>query len=343
MSDEASAPPAVSSQYTTMSDPPPKISVIVPFYNEQDNIGPMHAALVEALEPLGISYELVFVDDGSTDSTVAVAIELARADPHLRVVKFRRNYGQTAAMAAGIEHAQGEILVTMDGDLQNDPADIGQFLAKMDEGYDIVVGWRFNRQDKLISRKIPSRIANKLIARVTGVPITDNGCSLKAFRASLIKHIPLYSEMHRFIPAMASMAGPRIAEIKVRHHPRRAGKSKYGLSRVYKVLLDLLVIKTLASFAARPLLWFGVLALPLLMIGLGLISYTLLAAALHATALSLPLAGCGIIFLMSAFMLVCSGALGELVYHLGDMRDHDFARLTLRTRTRTTHVETQAQ
>ena len=181
----------------------------------------------------------------------------------MRVVNFRRNYGQTPAMAAGIEQAHGKILVTMDGDLQNDPRDIEHFLAKIDEGYDIVVGWRHNRQDKLISRKIPSKIANWLIGKVTGVPIKDNGCSLKAYRASLIKEIPLYSEMHRFIPAMASIAGPRIAEIKVRHHARQFGQSKYGLSRVYKVLLDLMVIKTVASFTSRPLLWFALLAMPL--------------------------------------------------------------------------------
>ncbi len=207
---------------------------------------------------------MVFVDDGSKDNTLQLATELAQADPRVRVVKFRRNFGQTPAMAAGIEHARGEILITMDGDLQNDPADIQQLLLKMDEGNDIVVGWRFNRQDKMISRKIPSMIANRLIGKVTGVPIKDNGCSLKAYRASVIKHIPLYSEMHRFIPAMASIAGPRIAEIKVRHHARQFGASKYGISRVYKVLLDLMVIKTVASFTARPLLWFGFLSLPML-------------------------------------------------------------------------------
>ena len=199
----------------------------------------------------------------ASDRTLERAVEIARDDPRVRVVKFRRNYGQTPAMAAGIEHARGKILVTMDGDLQNDPADIAHFLAKIDEGYDIVVGWRFNRQDKLMSRKIPSKIANWLIGKVTGVPIKDNGCSLKAYRAALIKEIPLYSEMHRFIPAMASIAGPRIAEIKVRHHARQFGQSKYGLSRVYKVLLDLMVIKTVASFTSRPLLWFTLLAMPL--------------------------------------------------------------------------------
>ena len=220
----------------------PKLSVIVPFYNEEDSICPMYEAIVRAVTPLGIMFEMVFVDDGSRDGTVRIATEIARSDSRVLVIKFRKNYGQTAAMAAGIEYARGEILVTMDGDLQNDPADIVHFLEKINEGYDIVVGWRFNRQDKLISRKVPSRVANWFIGKVTGVPIKDNGCSLKAYRAKLIKNIPLYSEMHRFIPAMASVAGPRIAEIKVRHHARQFGESKYGLSRIYKVLLDLISI-----------------------------------------------------------------------------------------------------
>jgi glycosyltransferase involved in cell wall biosynthesis len=245
----------------------------------------------------------------------------------VRIVNFRRNYGQTPAMAAGIEHARGRILVTMDGDLQNDPGDIANFLAKIDEGYDIVVGWRFNRQDKLISRKIPSRIANRLIGKVTGVPIQDNGCSLKAFRASLIKQIPLYSEMHRFIPAMASIAGPRIAEIKVRHHARQFGQSKYGLSRIYKVLLDLMVIKTIAAFTSRPLVWFTLLALPFGLLGLGAAGWSLWELAQNGT-LPLPIAGSGVILLTSALILACSGAVGELVYKMGDMRPTEFARLT---------------
>jgi glycosyltransferase involved in cell wall biosynthesis len=305
-----------------------RLSVIVPFYNESENICRMHQAIVQSTEPLGIPFEMVFVDDGSKDDTLALATGLAQSDARVRVVKFRRNFGQTPAMAAGIEHARGEILITMDGDLQNDPGDIKDFLDKMDEGYDIVVGWRFNRQDKMISRKIPSKIANRLIGKVTGVPIKDNGCSLKAYRASVIKHIPLYSEMHRFIPAMASIAGPRIAEIKVRHHARQFGKSKYGLSRVYKVLLDLMVIKTVASFTARPLLWFTLLSLPTLIIGLLVFSYSLLAALLGPEPLSLPIAGTGLIFLSGALILISSGALAELVYQLGDMREFDFARLT---------------
>jgi glycosyltransferase involved in cell wall biosynthesis len=308
----------------------PKLSVIVPFFNEEESIRPLYVAIVSSVEPLAVSFEMVFVDDGSSDGTVRVATELAAADPRVRVVKFRRNYGQTPAMAAGIEYATGEILITMDGDLQNDPADIRLFLAKMAEGYDIVVGWRFNRQDKLISRKIPSRIANRLIGKVTGVPINDNGCSLKAYRASLIKEIPLYSEMHRFIPAMASIAGPRIAEIKVNHHARQFGKSKYGLSRIYKVLLDLLVIKTVASFTSRPLIWFVLLSLPMVSVGTVTLAWSLYVAIGKHEALPLPVAGTGLIFLSSALILVSAGVFGELVYKTGDMREHHFARLTQR-------------
>ncbi len=311
----------------------PDLSVIVPFYNEEDNIVRMHAAIVGALEPLGLSFEMVFVDDGSKDRTLERAIELTRSDSRLRVVKFRRNYGQTPAMAAGIEHARGKVLVTMDGDLQNDPRDIPLFLAKMNEGYDIVVGWRFNRQDKLVSRKIPSKIANALIGKVTGVPIKDNGCSLKAYRGALIKEIPLYSEMHRFIPAMASIAGPRIAEIKVRHHARQFGNSKYGISRVYKVLLDLMVIKTVASFTARPLLWFSLLSTPLLLLGMVAIVDALRLFAGPEGTLHLPLAGTGVVLLTGALILACGGVLGELIFKLGDLREQDFARLTRTIRT----------
>ena len=312
-----------------MSDQP-ELSVIVPFYNEEESIRRMHSAIVEAVEPIGVTFEMVFVNDGSKDKTLEIATEIARHDPRVAVVNFRRNYGQTPAMAAGIEQARGRVLVTMDGDLQNDPRDIEHFLKRIDEGYDIVVGWRHNRQDKLISRKIPSMIANWLIGRVTGVPIKDNGCSLKAYRAALIKEIPLYSEMHRFIPAMASIAGPRIDEIKVRHHARQFGQSKYGLSRVYKVLLDLMVIKTVASFTARPLLWFSMLAMPLTAIGLFALLYSLWNWSGVTGKLPLPVAGSGLIFLMAALMLMLSGILGELIYKLGDMRERDFSRLTAR-------------
>jgi len=310
----------------------PKLSIVVPFYNEELNIERMYAAIVAAIAPLGVTFEMVFVDDGSRDKTVAIATEIARQDPRVRLVKFRRNYGQTPAMAAGIEAAWGEIIVTMDGDLQNDPGDIANFLQKIDEGNDIVVGWRFNRQDKLVSRKIPSRIANKLIAKVTGVPIQDNGCSLKAYRASLIKKIPLYSEMHRFIPAMASIAGPRIAEIKVRHHARQFGQSKYGLSRIYKVLLDMLVIKTVASFTSRPSVWFGMLAMPSFLIASAALLWTFFTVAFRNEPISLPIAGAGIIFLASTIIIISNGALGELIYRLGSVRESEFSSLTYKVR-----------
>jgi glycosyltransferase involved in cell wall biosynthesis len=316
----------------------PEVSIVVPLYNEEDSLRPLYAAITHAVAPLGISFEIIFVDDGSRDATVRIADEIARSDPRVCLVKFRRNYGQTPAMAAGIAQASGDVIVTMDGDLQNDPADIGALLRKIDEGYDIVVGWRFDRQDKLVSRKIPSRIANKLIAKVTGVPIKDNGCSLKAYRASLIKKIPLYSEMHRFIPAMASIAGPKIAEIKVQHHARQFGQSKYGLSRIYKVLLDLMVIKTVASFTARPMLWFGMLSVPMLLAATVAFATTIVTLVSDGT-YSLPIAGCGVIFLSSAIILLGSGAIGELVYKLGDMREHEFSGLTQQIRVRSLIIQ----
>ena len=303
------------------------LSVVVPLFNEEESVRPLYTAIVAGVEPLGVSFEIVFVDDGSRDGTARIADEVARADSRVCLVKFRRNYGQTPAMAAGIAEARGEIIVTMDGDLQNDPADIGELLARIEEGNDIVVGWRYDRQDKLWTRKIPSRIANALIAKVTGVPIRDNGCSLKAYRACLIKRIPLYSEMHRFIPAMASIAGPRIAEIRVRHHARRFGSSKYGLSRIYKVLLDLMMIKTVASFTARPLLWYGLLSLPMLAAAALALGWTCFTLATQGR-MSLSIAGTGVIFLTSTVMLLAAGAIGELIYKLGDLREHQFSVLT---------------
>lgn len=325
----AAVPGAGAPHPETDLSPRPAVSVIVPLFNEEESVEPLHQAIVRALDEIGRAYEMVFVDDGSTDATIAVATQLARGDPRLRIVKFRRNYGQTAAMAAGIEYSRGEILVTMDGDLQNDPADIRLLLEQIDAGFDVVVGWRHNRQDKLVSRKIPSRIANWLIGKVTGVPIRDNGCSLKAFRAALIKNIPLYSEMHRFIPAMASIAGPRVAEIKVQHHARQFGQSKYGLSRIYKVLLDLMVIKMIATFASRPLRWFGLLSLPLFALAFAAFTQTALEFAYGGRPeASLPAAGAGVIFLASAMILLCSGALAELIYARGNVRDREFLRLT---------------
>ena len=237
----------------------PDISVVVPLYNEEDSVAILHRRISDALGGAGLDYEILFVNDGSRDRTLERASAIAAGDPRLRVVEFRANYGQTPAMAAGIDLARGRVIATMDGDLQNDPVDIPAMLACIDDDTDMVVGWRRNRQDALITRKIPSWIANRLIGKVTGVPIRDNGCSLKLYRASVIKRVPLYAEMHRFIPAMASIAGARVREVPVTHHARQFGASKYGLSRTYKVLLDLLSIKTIIGFAQRPLLWFGLL------------------------------------------------------------------------------------
>jgi glycosyltransferase involved in cell wall biosynthesis len=222
-------------------------------------------------------------------------------------------------MQAGIDHARGDIIVTMDGDLQNDPSDIPRFIELINKGYDIVVGWRYKRQDKLLTRKIPSRVANWLIGKVTGVPIKDNGCSLKAYRARVIKTVPLYSEMHRFIPAMMSMTGARVAEIKVSHYARRFGKSKYGLSRIYKVLLDLLTIKTIVAFATRPLLWFSILGAPLLVIGLAAVAASSYASIIEGSAFSIVIAGVGVITVAAGCFLFLIGLVGELIYKSGNV------------------------
>jgi glycosyltransferase involved in cell wall biosynthesis len=234
-------------------DEKPMLSIVVPVYNEEDNVRPLFEKIQAVCEAIGETYEVLFVDDGSHDKTFAVLSELSKQEPQLIVVRFQKNAGQTAAMAAGFEFARGQRIISMDGDLQNDPSDIPQLLEKLDEGYDLVCGWRKERQDKFLTRRVPSIVANWIIAQVTGVPIHDNGCSLKAYRASIIKQVPLYGEMHRFIPAMSTVVGARIAEIVVSHHPRRFGKSKYGLARVWRVMLDIIAFKFIISvFTSRP-------------------------------------------------------------------------------------------
>lgn len=246
----------------------PEISVVVPLFNEEESVGPLVDAVRHALGP-GEEWELVLVDDGSRDATVAIATEIAAADPRVRLLRLARNYGQTPAMQAGFDHARGRVVVSMDGDLQNDPQDIPRLVAKLDEGYDLVAGYRERRQDKVITRKVPSWIANRIIRSITGVSIRDNGCSLKAYRRELLDRVHLYSDMHRFIPAVAAAtAGARIAEIPVRHHARRFGTSKYGLSRIAKVLADLLTIKMIRSFRERPLVLFAAGALGAMLLGL---------------------------------------------------------------------------
>lgn len=235
----------------------PEISLFLPVLDEEENLEPMHEKIAAALDELGRTAEVIFVDDGSTDRSLSILKEIAAKDDRVRVISLRRNYGQTAAMAAGIDAAKGEILIPMDADLQNDPADIKRLLDKLDEGYDVVSGWRKNRQDKLISRKIPSQIANRIISWIGGVHLHDYGCSLKAYRRDVLQDVRLYGEMHRFIPIYASWAGARVTEIPVDHHARTMGKSKYGISRTVKVIFDLMTIKFMASYQTKPTYVFG--------------------------------------------------------------------------------------
>jgi glycosyltransferase involved in cell wall biosynthesis len=234
------------------------LTVIVPVYNEEENIPLLHKRMSQALQGQGFSYEVLYVDDGSTDRTFPQLSLLASSDEHVQVVRLRRNFGQTAAIAAGVAHSTGEILVFMDGDLQNDPIDIPRLLAKIEAGYDVVSGWRKNRKDAWLSRKLPSWLANRLISKVTGVYLHDYGCTLKAYRREVFQHIRLYGEMHRFIPAYAGLAGAAIAEINVTHHPRLFGVSKYGISRTVRVILDLVTVKFLGSYGTKPLYAFGI-------------------------------------------------------------------------------------
>jgi glycosyltransferase involved in cell wall biosynthesis len=235
------------------------VSVVIPLLNEEETLPLLHERVRAALEGLGQSYEIVYVDDGSTDGTFARLTAIVHDDPHVRVVQFRRNFGQTAALQAGIDYSRGETLIFMDGDLQNDPADIGRLLARLDQGYDVVSGWRKDRKDSL-RRRVPSRIANSVISRITGVDLHDYGCTLKAYRREVLDSVRLYGEMHRFIPAYAAWAGASVSELEVDHHPRRFGKSKYGLSRTLRVLLDLMTAKFLGSFSSKPNYLFGTIA-----------------------------------------------------------------------------------
>jgi dolichol-phosphate mannosyltransferase len=246
----------------------PELSLFLPVLNEEENLLPMHQKISGALESLGKTAEIIFVDDGSTDRSLEILRDIASEDARVRVISLRRNYGQTAAMSAGIDAATGDILIPMDADLQNDPVDIGRLLVKLDEGFDVVSGWRKNRQDKLITRKIPSWIANSIISKIGGVHLHDYGCSLKAYRRDVLQDVKLYGEMHRFIPIYASWAGARVTEIPVEHHPRTMGQSKYGLSRTIKVVFDLITIKFLASYQTKPLYVFGSFGLIALFISL---------------------------------------------------------------------------
>jgi glycosyltransferase involved in cell wall biosynthesis len=251
-----------------------KLSLVVPVYNEDKTLGALHQAIHRSLDPQLYDWEVVYVDDGSTDGSQVILEQLSTADSqHVCLVELRRNFGQTAAIAAGIDSSDGEIIVLIDADLQNDPADIPMLIAKIEEGYDVVSGWRINRQDKFWTRRLPSQIANRLISTVTGVHLHDYGCTLKAYRREVITGFRLYGEMHRFIPAYASLVGARMVEVPVSHHPRQYGKTKYGLSRTIKVILDLFTVKFLLSYAHKPIYLFGGAGIFLIATSLLVLSY----------------------------------------------------------------------
>lgn len=298
-----------------------ELSVIIPVYNEEDNIEPLYSSLNDVLSILGKPYEIIFIDDGSKDHSQAVLQKLNASDSSCKVIRFRRNFGQTAALAAGFSHAHGKVIVTLDGDLQNDPTDIPKLLDKIDEGYDVVSGWRVRRKDKFLTRRLPSICANWLISKITGVKLHDYGCTLKAYRREVAQNIDLYGEMHRFIPAMASWMGVSVAEIPVNHHPRRHGSSKYGLSRTLRVMLDLITVKFLLSYATKPLQIFGTVGFVSSFTGFVLASYLSVDKLIFKHALSdRPLLFLAILLILVGIQFVSMGLLGEMmvrIYHEG--------------------------
>ena len=297
----------------------PEISIIIPVFNEVQNVRPLYAKLHEAMEQIGRPYEVIFVDDGSTDTSLDALREAAETNPRVRVIALRRNYGQTAAMSAGIDHSRGGILVPMDADLQNDPADIAALIAKLDEGYDVVSGWRKDRKDNLLTRRLPSAAANHLISWLTGVPLHDFGCTLKAYRRDVLADVKLYGEMHRFIPVYASWSGARVTELPVDHHPRTAGNSKYGLSRTGKVIFDLITIKFMSSYLTKPLYLFGtagIVCLAISFISMLLALYYRFIRDIHLN--RMPLATLSMIMFAMGIQFVFMGLLAEMVvrtYH----------------------------
>ena len=297
----------------------PEVSIFLPVYNEEPNLMPLHAKLDEALKTLDRSAEIVYVDDGSTDGSLNILREIAEVDPRVRVVALRRNYGQTAAMAAGIDAASGKVLIPMDADLQNDPVDIQRLLQKLDEGYDVVSGWRKNRQDKMFTRKIPSMLANRLISWIGGVPLHDYGCSLKAYRRESLQDVRLYGEMHRFIPIYASWAGASVTEIPVKHHARTMGKSKYGLSRTLKVVFDLMTIKFMASYQTKPIYVFGMFGMFAFAISLLAGLYAVFLKVIHkADFVQTPLPILAVVMFAVGVQFLLMGLLAEMLvrtYH----------------------------
>jgi glycosyltransferase involved in cell wall biosynthesis len=302
----------------------PFLSVVVPIYNEEESIPHLYQRLSASLERYGRPYEIIAVDDGSRDRSFSLLGDLARQDPHLIVVRFRRNFGQTAAFAAGFDRARGEYIVTIDADLQNDPDDIPQLLARAGEGFDVVSGWRERRQDPFLNRRLPSLVANRLISWVTGVHLHDYGCSLKAYRADVVKNIKLYGELHRFIPAVASWQGVAVTEMPVRHEPRRYGKSKYGISRTMRVLLDLITVRFLLSYSTRPMQVFGAIGVLSSLLGGALLAHLgYVRIVLGQPIGDRPLALLAVLMMMIGVQFLGMGLLGELitrVYYEGNNR-----------------------
>lgn len=310
-----------------------KLSVIIPVFNEAENIASLYEGLTSTLKGFQRDYEILFVDDGSSDGTTDQLRQLAEKDSQVKVVFFRRNYGQTAALSAGFNYASGEIIIAMDGDLQNDPTDIPRLLAKLDEGFDVVSGWRKNRRDALVTRKIPSFLANKLISSISGVSLKDYGCTLKAYRSSFVKNIRLFGEMHRFIPIYAHSMGARIAEIAVTHHSRRYGKSKYTPFRTFKVLLDLATVKFLGTFSTKPIYLFGGLGMFCIFLGVFASVVTFIQKLVYGIWVHRnPMISISIFFLLVGFQFVMMGLLAEImirVYHEAQNHPPYWIRQTL--------------
>jgi len=305
-------------QHMRMTRTSPSISVVVPLFNEVDNLEPLLNQLLLVMESIGEVFELVLVDDGSKDGTADRLQQLAQTRPELVAVLLRRNYGQTPAMAAGFDVSRGQVVVTMDGDLQNDPDDIPRIINRLREGYDLVSGWRHQRQDKTLSRKLPSTLANRLIGKVTGVRLHDYGCSLKAYRRELVEDMHLYGELHRFLPALASMEGARIDEIKVNHRARQFGRSKYGIDRTFRVLMDLLTISFLQRFLTQPMHIFGLGGLLAMATGSLLAFYLLVLKFLGQDIGNRPLLLLAVVLVLAGVQMFCLGLLGELLmrtYH----------------------------
>ena len=300
------------------------LSVVVPIYNEAESVETLIEAIAHAVRQTQLSYEIICVDDGSKDDSTKVLTKLAQTRLDLKAVILRRNYGQTPAMAAGFELAKGKVIVTLDGDLQNDPADIPMLLTKLDQGYDLVSGWRKNRQDAALTRLLPSKIANIIIAKVTGVTLHDYGCSLKAYRAELVADMNLYGELHRFLPALAYIEGARIAEVPVRHHPRRFGKSKYGLGRTIRVIMDLLTVYFMKKFLTRPMHVFGLGGVIALVAGIGMASYlTVVKLFFEQNIGDRPLLILAVLLIITGVNLFCFGLVTELLmrtYHESQRR-----------------------